>query len=254
MIILKPFFIVIAFLRVILLILPMAIFLGIYSLLSKFLFKNTIDRAYRLRRVYVKIACFMLGINLKTEGKANTRPAIYVSNHRSMSDPLITVQFLDAFIIAKAEVESLPIISSGAKLTGILFVKRESKDSRTAVRQKMIETLESGENILVYPEGTVNDLKHPLPYRPGTFAIAAKLRIPVVPIVLEYKHQKDLWHNRSMVGHFFHQFGWPLTHAKLCFGPPMSNEDSELLKNEVEKWTIAKIDQIHKGWNSVFDN
>jgi len=231
----------------------MALFLGVYVLLSKFLFKDTIDRAYRLRRVYVKISCFILGIILKTEGKANTRPAIYVSNHRSMSDPLITVQFLDAFIIAKAEVESLPLISYGAKLTGILFVKRESKDSRSAVRQKMIETLKSGENILVYPEGTINHLKHPLPYRPGTFSTAVKLGIPVIPIVLEYKHQKDLWHNRSMVGHFFHQFGWPLTYAKLCFGPPKSNEDPELLKNEVEQWTINKIDEIHKGWNSVFD-
>lgn len=231
----------------------MALFLGIYGIFSKFLFKNTIDRAYRLRRLYVKIACFILGVNLKTEGHANTRPAIYVSNHRSLSDPLITVQFLDAFIIAKAEVSKLPLISSGAKLTGILFVQRESKDSRTAVRQKMIETLQSGENILVYPEGTVNHLNHPLPYRPGTFVTASKLGIPVVPIVLEYKKQKDLWHNRSMVGHFFHQFGWPLTHAKLSFGPPMSNEDPDQLKKSVEKWTIEKIDEMHKGWKSTFD-
>lgn len=231
----------------------MALFLGIYILLSKFLFKNTIDRAYKLRRLYVRVACFILGIHLKTEGTANTKPALYVSNHRSMSDPLITVQFLDAFIIAKAEVSKLPLISYGAKLTGILFVKRESKDSRTAVRQKMIETLKSGENILVYPEGTVNHLKHPLPYRPGTFAAAANLGIPVVPIVLEYKKQKDLWHNRSMVGHFFHQFSWPLTHAKLCFGPALSDEDPKLLKCKVESWTRDKIDEMHRGWNSVFD-
>jgi len=185
----------------------MALFLAIYGLLSKFLFKSTVESAYKLRRLYVKIACLILGIKLKTEGK----------------------------------------------LTGILFVKRESKDSRSAVRQKMIETLKNGYNVLVYPEGTVNHLKQPLPYRPGTFATAVNLGIPIVPIVLEYKRQKDLWFKRKMVAHFFNQFGWPLTSAKLCFGPPMHGNDPVQLKEEVEKWTINKITELHKGWNSVFD-
>ncbi|NNE15245.1 MAG: 1-acyl-sn-glycerol-3-phosphate acyltransferase [Saprospiraceae bacterium] len=232
----------------------MAIFLGAYSILSSFLFKNTVDRAFALRRLYVRYACFVMGIIIEKEGNPTVKPAVYVSNHRSLSDPLITSPFLNAFIIAKAEVENIPLISTGAKLTGILFVERESKDSRSAVREKMVETLEEGQNVLVYPEGTVNHLKTPLPYRPGTFKTAAKMGLPVIPIVLEYKHEKDLWYNRQMVSHFFHQFGWPLTKAKLAFGPPISNTDGELLKKEVEVWTINKINEMHSNWKSVFSN
>ena len=250
---LKPFLFVIAFLRVLLLVIPMALFLAVYGILTKIFFKNTVDRAFKLRRLYLQFSCFALGIKIQKEGTPPIKPALYISNHRSMSDPLITGKFLDAFIIAKAEVENIPLVSTGAKLTGILFVKRENKNSRHAVRQKMMDTLKSGENILVYPEGTVNHLLNPLPYRPGTFVAAVRMGIPVVPIVLEYKNQKDLWHNRSMVSHFFHQFGWPITKAKLCFGPPMTDEDPEKLKEKVERYTINKIKEMHKGWNSVFD-
>lgn len=252
MFLLKPFLYLLALIRLLLLIIPMALFLAIYGILSSIFFKNTIERAFWLRRFYVKYACFILGIRNKVEGKATAKPAIYISNHRSLSDPLITSKYIDAFIIAKAEVENIPLISTGAKVTGILFVKRESKQSRSAVREKMKETLLSRQNILVYPEGTVNHLATPLPYRPGTFATSCQLDIPVVPVILEYKKQKDLWYNRGMIAHYFHQFGWPLTHSKLHIGPPMIDSDPIILKEKVEKYTKDKIAEMHKDWNSVF--
>lgn len=248
----NPIKLIIGAIRIILLVLPMAIFLLIYLFLTKLFFKDTVDRAFKLRRLYVKYACFIMGIIVKKEGDAKTKPAVYVCNHRSLSDPIVTSIFLDAFIIAKAEVESIPLLATGAKVTGILFVKRENKDSRSAVREKMKETLLSGQNILVYPEGTVNAAKEPLEYRPGTFITACNENIPVVPIVLEYKHQKDLWENRKMIPHFFHQFGWPLTFCKTAFGPPMTAEDPMELKAKVEQWSMDKINEIHNDWNSVF--
>ena len=250
---LKPFRFLLAISRAFMLLLLMGIFIFSYLILGKFFFTHTEDKAFKLRRSYLKIINFILGIKCEVTGTPVEGTALYVSNHRSLSDPLILCQYLDAFVIAKAEVESYPLVSKGAELTGILYVKREDRDSRYAVREMMISTLKRGFNVLVYPEGTVNFKKRTLPYRPGTFKEIAKMDIPVVPIVLEYKKEKDVWNNRSTFQHFVLQFGSWRTSAKMVFGKSTFDNDGEKLRQEVETWTNETIELIHKDWDSLFD-
>jgi len=193
-----------------------------------------------------------MGIKCDVKGEQSQNAALYVSNHRSLSDPLVSLAYLDAYVIAKAEVGQIPVLAQGAKLTGILYVKRENKDSRSAVRQMMIDTLQNGFNVLVYPEGTVNTDKQIMKYKHGTFNEAAKHGIPVVPIAVEYRDKKDLWFNRSMMQHFFHQFGRLRTHCKMVIGPEFSNSDGDVLREQVEDWTMKTIQSIHNNWDSYF--
>lgn len=249
---LKPFRFLLALTRVFLLIIPMAILIVLYVILTKLSFQHTHERAFRLRRTYLRYCNFVLGIKTEVKSRPSMTNALYVSNHRSLSDPLILCQYLDAYIIAKAEVGKYPLISTGAELTGILYVQRNDKNSRQAVREKMKETLVNKHNVLVYPEGTVNYNKHTLPYRPGTFVETLKMGIPVVPVCLEYKSWKDVWCNRGMFEHFFLQFGHWRTHVRLVIGEAMYAETGEELCQKVENWTNETIDAIHSDWNSYF--
>ena len=249
---LKPARYFLAILRIVLLILPMAFLILSYLMITKLGFNHTHERAFKLRRWYLRYCNFILGIKTEVHGNATLKNALYVSNHRSLSDPLILCQYLDAFIIAKAEVAKYPLISTGAELTGILYVQRNDKDSRQAVREMMKQTLQSGHNVLVYPEGTVNYTKHTMLYRPGTFVEAKKIGVPVVPVCLEYKSAKDVWCNRNMFDHFFLQFGYWRTQAKLVIGEAIDHEDGEELSKEVEAWTNDTIDKIHSQWDSYF--
>lgn len=144
----------------------------------------------------------------------------------------------------------IPILDAGAQLTGIIYVSRENKDSRNAVRKKLIDTILDGTNVLVYPEGTVNDKMELMEYKPGTFIEACKNGIPIVPMVLEYHHEKDHWVNRSMVSHFLLQFGKLFTKSKLSIGPPFEGTDGIEVREAVMKWSQDKINEIHKDWNS----
>ena len=242
-----------AIFRAVLLVIPMGLFILSYLLLTKTIIKHTKERAFKLRRFYLRYCNFILGISTDVEGSLHRGVALFVSNHRSLSDPLILCQFLDAFVIAKAEVGQYPLISTGAELTGILYVKRENKDSRRAVREKMISTLENDNNVLVYPEGTVNYHKRTLPYRSGTFKEIARLNIPVVPICLEYRDAKDVWCNKPMLKHFLLQFGYLGTRTKMVIGEPIQHPDGEQLCKMVEKWTNDTIDEIHASWDSYFN-
>ncbi len=216
--------------------------------------KHTDKRAFRLRRNFCRISNKILNIQYSSEGTPAEETALYVCNHRSFSDPMVLTIFLEAWVVAKAEIANMPVINHGAKVTGIIYVKRDSLNSRKATRDAMIENLKKGRNILVYPEGTTNDEKYLLPYKKGTFKEAATHGFAVVPVAMEYGHDKDLWKNRGLFAQFFRQYSKWKTQVKLAFGPVLKSSDGEYLRQEAMKWTNQTIHEIHKGWKSNFDD
>lgn len=247
----NPFYILIAAIRAIILVISLMIVLPIYLLVTLFV-ENTPKRAFWIRRQWVKFALVVLGISIEVSGKSPDHHALYVCNHRSFSDPVVFARYIDAYVIAKAEVASIPLISKGAEMTGVIYVKREDKSSRSATRQLMVDLLLEEKNVLVYPEGTVNAGFNPLEFKKGTFIEAVKNNIPVVPIALEYKKKKDLWQHSSLVAHHFKQFGRLTTKCKFYIGPPMINEDGVALAAEAEAWTKGKIIEAHKDWKGSY--
>ena len=167
---------------------------------------------------------------------------------------MILANYIDTYVIAKAEVANLPLIGKGAEKTGVIYVKRDNQQSRSSVRITMVKTLLEGKNVLVFPEGTTNDKKKLMDYKKGTFFEAAQNGIPVVPIILEYKSKKDLWFGRGIVKHHFIQFGKLLTSTRIEIGPAFINEDGEALRKDIELWSDKTVSKMHQNWGSHFDN
>lgn len=222
-----------------------------YAVTSLFL-GNTPERAFRLRKRWVKwLTLPLLNIKCDVKGKPPVTPALYVCNHRSFIDPLIKSAYLDAYVIAKAEIANYPIINKGAEATGVLWVKRDSIKSRNATREKLVETLLNGYNVLVYPEGTVGVTRETLKFSKGTFAEAVKNNIPVVPVALEYRDTKDLWQDASFLQQYFNQFASWRTEIKLSFGPAMTAEDGRQLSLDAHAWINAELKEMQKDWSRV---
>lgn len=237
--------------RGVLLILMMAIYLLVYAF-TRIFWKHTRTSGLKLRRAYIsQIAFPILNLKVEVKGKPADEPALYICNHRSFSDPIVSSKFLDAFIIAKAEIADYPIINKGAEATGIIWVKRTDRKSRANARREFVEVVKGGHNILVYPEGTVSLTKNTLPFKVGTFRGAAIEGLTVVPMVLEYKSEKDLWTIDNIVGQYFKAFGKWKTEAKLSFGPAIKMDDGNLLAEKCEKWVNEELDRMHNGWSKM---
>ncbi len=230
-----------------------SIVIGLLGYAFTTIFKgNTPERAFRLRRRWIRwVVLPILNIKYKVKGKPPITPALYVCNHRSFVDPLINCAYLDAYIIAKAEIAKYPIINKGAEMTGVLWVKRDSTKSRNATREKLVETLLDGYNVLVYPEGTVGVTPETLKFSKGTFAEAVKNNIPIVPIALEYRDTKDLWQDTSFVQHYFNQFASWRTEVKMSFGPAMTAEDGPQLSLDAQAWINAELKEMQQDWTKV---
>lgn len=232
-------------------VLTMTLFLLCYAV-TRLFFKHTKESGLNLRRAWIKYIAFPLyNIKLELEGAPIDEAALYVCNHRSFMDPVITSKYLDAFIIAKAEIGNYPIINKGAEATGVIWVKREDKGSREGARKAFIDVIKGGHNILVYPEGTVSLTKQTLPFKKGTFYSAIEEDLPVVPVVLEYRDDKDLWRIFNIVGQYMNQFGSWRTVVKMKFGPKMTADDGESLARKCEEWVNTTMMNMHKDWSRM---
>jgi len=81
---------------------------------SLLFYKHTEERAFKLRRKFVKMAVKILGIKMQVKGQAYDGVALYTCNHRSFTDPIISSLFIDTYVIAKAEVADIPVLDKGA--------------------------------------------------------------------------------------------------------------------------------------------
>ncbi len=116
-------------------------------------------------------------------------PVLYIGNHRSYFDILLTyVRCPDLTgYVAKAEMAKIPLLSNWMRLLHCLFLDR--KDIKKGLKTILtgIDKMKEGISICIFPEGTRNrgeselDL---LPFHEGSFKLATKSGCPIVPIAL----------------------------------------------------------------------
>jgi len=214
-------------------------------LLKSALFGETEERGFRYRRKYTGVAMRILGVRLTMQGEVHNRPALYVSNHRSLLDPVIQLRFIDAYIVSKAEVSAYPLIGRGAKETGVVFVHRESKESRSASREAIKELLTSGKSVLIYPEGTTSNLETTLPFRSGAFEMAAEVHAPVIPVVIQYGNPGHHWQDGPMLPFFMRKFSAKHIDANLSIGTPVPEGNTNEMLAASREWIGEEIGRTH---------
>ena len=130
--------------------------------------------AKRLPMVWHRGVCRILGFRIERYGKASrTVPTLFVCNHTSYLDISALGAVVPGSFVAKAEVRSWPVFGFLARLQRTVFVERRA--SRTAHhRDNMTARLESGDNLILFPEGTSNDGNRVLPFKSAFFGIAEK--------------------------------------------------------------------------------
>jgi 1-acyl-sn-glycerol-3-phosphate acyltransferase len=126
-------------------------------------------------RLYWAAFASLIGIEVRVIGKAakrqGTRSVIYVSNHSSWVDIPVLGGVLDGCFVAKSEVATWPVIATIARLGRTVFVSR-ARTTMTRERDAMRTVLRSGDNLILFPEGTSSDGSRVLPFRSSFFAVA----------------------------------------------------------------------------------
>ncbi|MBI1225602.1 MAG: hypothetical protein GC192_10235 [Bacteroidetes bacterium] len=210
-----------------------------------------VDRALRISQIWLGWFLRKLGLKIDKQGKPPTGSFIFVGNHRSYLDGIIAMSEVRSLPVVKAEVANWPLVGYGAKLTGIIFVKRESKMSRSATLDAMREALEMGYSVLVYPEGTTHLEPTTLEFRTGAFNMAAKKGYGIVPMAIDYENLTDAWvGDDTFIGHFIRSFKRKEMHVKIRYGQPIFADDVETLVSKTKQWIDDKMVNIRQEFDA----
>lgn len=139
-----------------------------------------------LPRLYWAGACRLVGLRVRVIGTAadrvDGRPVLYVSNHSSWLDIPALGSALETCFVAKAEVGRWPVIRTVAWWGRTVFVSRRASGTGRE-RDAMRARFESGDHLILFPEGTSSDGARVLPFRSSFFALAEPSAVGVPPFV-----------------------------------------------------------------------
>ena len=117
------------------------------------------------------------------------RPVLFVGNHRSIFDIVIFLALhkKPAAFVSKVENKKVPILGKWMDLIHCLYLDRDNIREGLKTILKGIEVLKGGLSVMIFPEGTRNkdeDISTLLEFHGGSFKLAEKSGVPIVPVVL----------------------------------------------------------------------
>lgn len=157
-----------------------------------------------MRTVYTILCCiiwpfFSLFHPCRAIGKEHLPEggALYCANHSGLSDPVCLVLSLGTKrqmrVMAKAEFMQVPVLGWILKKAGVFAVERGKSD--IGAIKTAIKYLKSGENVLLFPEGTrvkdgVGRDGSDGGAKTGAAMLAVRTGVPIVPV---YIPEKKRW-------------------------------------------------------------
>lgn len=160
---------------------------------------------------FINCALNLFNTNIKVSGiknlkNFNNKRIVIMSNHINGFDiaPIIytltyyTKNKKKIYVIAKHNVfgdttdknfvsNSLYLIKDQMfDLLNLIPYKRNNKNSGEIVKNIMLEKIDGGDTILLFPEGTTSRLGIPIQFKPGSFKLCAENKIEILPLTLEF--------------------------------------------------------------------
>lgn len=192
-----------------------------------------------------KVILKMTGVKVTVIGEENIpdEPVLYVGNHRSFFDILLTYSRCKRLTgyIAKKEMEKVPLLSIWMRFVYCLFLDRENPKEGLKTILKAIEYIKKGISICIFPEGTRNKGEELslLPFKEGAFKVATKTSCAIVPISMNNTCEIFEAHFPKI----------RKTHVVLEYGKPIYPDELDKdTKKHISEYVRNIIDEtIHKN-------
>ena len=116
---------------------------------------------------------------------------ILIANHPSAFEDIGIPALFNVVSLAKVQVQDWFVVGRISKAAGTLFVDRDDPASRQQSIETMVQAVQSGCNIALYPEGGCKGRRLFSEFKSGAFEVAIRTGVPIVPVFLHYEAQDD---------------------------------------------------------------
>lgn len=170
----------------------------------------------------------LAGATFEVTGKENIPegPVVFAANHQGYADiPLLLTQLDKPHpIIAKKELEKVPLMSDWMKELNCIFIDRENARQAMDSLKRANELLSEGYSVCIFPEGTRNKGGEIKDFKGGTIRLATRAKVPIVPCCIEGTYNM-LEANK----------GFTITPAKLQLHILPAIETADLSRDEIKE-------------------
>lgn len=144
---------------------------------------------FRVTSIWARSQVAASGSKIRVIGQENLPEGsvLFISNHQSNFDIPIFMSYINkpkAFI-SKIETAKIPVLASWMRLMKCVFMDR--KDIRQSVEaiNKGAEFLKQGYSMVIFPEGTRSRDGSLGEFKAGSFKLAVKSGVPIVPVAIK---------------------------------------------------------------------
>lgn len=116
---------------------------------------------------------------------------VFIGNHQSYLDIPVMLGYSgkNLAFISKAEVLKVPVLSAWMKLMQCVFMVRESPRQSVQAMNTAVENVKKGYSMMIFPEGHRSKSDEIKSFHPGSFKLAFRSEVPIVPVTID-----GTWH------------------------------------------------------------
>jgi 1-acyl-sn-glycerol-3-phosphate acyltransferase len=190
-------------------------------------------------------------MKIEVTGTPPEPPFFLVTNHLSYTDIAALRRAVNGVFVAKAEVRGWFLAGPIVRDAGTVFIDRSKRADIPRAGEEILERLDAGEGVTVFPEGTSTAGKEVLPFNSSFFEFAARADLPVHYAALGYATPEGelpastavCWGEKiSFFAHLWRLLKIPEYTATIRFGDePVKDHDRKRLAAELHRRVVEEF-------------
>ena len=184
-------------------------------------------------------------MKIEVVGTPPKPPFFLVTNHLSYTDIGAIRAAVQGVFVAKSEVKEWFLAGRICRDMGTIFIDRTNRRDIPRAGEMIIERLDAGEGVIVFPEGTSTKGEEVLQFNSSFLEFAARAEFPVSYASISYRTPEGemlasraacWWEDISFFAHLWRLFHVSEYTATITFGGnPVMNPDRKLLARELHR-------------------
>ena len=177
----------------------------------------------------------MSGAKVNVHGEENIPkdiPVLFISNHQGNFDIALFMSYIDKpkGYVAKIEMKKIPLLRNWMEYMNCIFMDRSSLKKSAEAIIEGIKILKNGHSLVIFPEGTRSRGNKIGEFKAGSFKLATKAKVPIVPVTIKGSYKLMEENGNRIKPADVEIFIHPMIETK-----NLSKEDLDVLPDKVKK-------------------